>query len=146
MNGFRFTRRGVILGGAAVALTSSGALWLASRANDASQWIEAVVRNHLPGIALDDESLRRFAAELATTAEFSTRKVELALFLDAMSPTLVRVAPEVGAKIAQLERLVLTRYLLGSNFFGVESPHRERIYFGAASSVCGNPFAVFRND
>ena len=146
MSGSRFTRRTVILGGAAVALTSSGALWLSSRADDASQWIEAVVRHHLTGIDLDDESLRRFAAELATTAEFSTRKVELALFLDAMSPTLVRVAPEVGAKIAQLERLVLTHYLLGSNFFRVESPDRERIYFGAASSVCGNPFAVFRND
>ena len=139
-------RRHVLFGGAALALASSGALWFATQADDSGTWIEAVVRKHLPGLDLDATSLRAFATALARDVEFANRKVELALSLDRLAPTLVRVAPEVGAKIERLERQVISRYLLGSNFFRVPDPRAERIYFGASVPACGNPFAVFRND
>jgi hypothetical protein len=139
-------RRHLLFGGAALALGSSGALWFASQAYGSSTWIEAVVRRHLSGLELDSASLQQFATTLARDVEFRNSKVELALNLDSLAPALVRIAPEVGAKIERLERHVISQYLLGSNFFRVRDPRAERIYFSAAIAACVNPFAIFRND
>lgn len=143
----RLNRRHVLIGGAALVTTgSAGAVWLAMRSHDASQWIEAVVRRLLPNVRLDAESLAQYAARLARDAEFRSMKVELALDLDALAPAVVRIAPEVRLKIERLERRVLSGYLLGSNFFRVADPRAETIICTGPVVACGNPFARFRND
>ncbi len=147
MNGqVNLRRRRVLIAGAALAAASSGALWLVARSNDSSDWIEAVVRKHLPGIRLDAESLRRFAMRLADEPAFSARKVALALQLDQISAPLLRLAPEIDAKIGRLERIVLSDYLTSSNFFRVSDPRTETIICHAEPPACGNPFAVFRTE
>ncbi len=141
----RLNRRQLLVGGAALVLAgSAGALWLAMRSHDTHEWIEAVVRKGLPNVRLDAASLREFALRLAGEMEFRSRKVALALDLDALSPALVRFAPEVSRKIEQLERRVLSSFLLGSNFFRVADPRTETVFGGPPLPACGNPFAQFR--
>lgn len=143
----RFNRRQLIVGGAALAVAgSAGALWLATRSHETSEWIEAVVRKSLPNVRIDAVSLRQFAARLAGDAEFLSQKVALALDLDALAPAAVRIAPEVGRKIERLERRVLSSYLLDSNFFRVADPRTETIVCNEPLPACGNPFAQFRQE
>jgi hypothetical protein len=137
-------RRHVLIAGAGVVVASSGGLWLALQARQASDWIEAVVRAHLPRIRLDEQTLNKFAARLASEPTFKSRKLALALDLDGIAPALVRIAPEINRKLASLERLVISEFLLSSNFFRVVDPRRETIVCGERLPVCGNPFAVFR--
>ena len=141
----RVTRRRVLLGGAAVAaLGSAGVAWIATRSQGSHEWIEAVVRRNLWDVRLDPDSLGVFATRLAAEPEFGSRKVALAVALDDVAPALFRLAPEVQRKIARLERIVMSRYLLSSNFFRVADPRVETIVYGEALPACGNPFAVFR--
>lgn len=139
-------RRQVLIAGAALAAASSGALWLAMKTRDPADWIEAVVRKHLPGVQLEVASLHTFAQRLADDPRFKGRKVALAMQLDRFAAPLVRVAPEIDEKIARLERLVLTDYLASSNFFRVADPRAEKIVCHGELPACGNPFAVFRNE
>lgn len=149
MNGKRamtIQRRHVLIAGAALAAAASGAAWIAIRSEHPSEWIEAVVRKHLPGVPLDPATLQSFAERMANEAEFRARKVALALRLDKATSSLVRLAPEVEGKIGELERLVLSAYLSSSNFFRVRDPRAETIYCVDDTPLCGNPFAVFRNE
>lgn len=141
----RLDRRQLLIGGLALAIAgSAGALWLALRSHDTSEWIEAVVRTRLPSVRLDSASLRDFATRLAAEEEFRSRKIALALDLDALAPSVVRIAPEVSRKIEGLERHVLSTYLISSNFFRVADPRAETIFCGEPLLACGNPFAQFR--
>jgi hypothetical protein len=142
----RIDRRRLLLGGVALAVTgSAGMLWLALRSHDTHEWIEAVVRRHLPNVRLDDVSLHRFALQLEREAEFRSRKLALALDLDGLTPAIVRIAPEVRQRIERVERHVLSSYLLASNFFRVTDPRSETIVCTGALPACGNPFAQFRH-
>lgn len=140
-------RRRLLFGGAALVMAgSAGALWLALRSHDTHEWIETVVRKYLPSVRLDDASLRQFAMGLEREAEFRSRKIALAVDLDALAPAIVRIAPEVRRRIERLERRVLSSYLLSSNFFRVTDPRSETIYCHGPLPACGNPFAQFRHE
>jgi hypothetical protein len=142
----RVTRRQLLVGTAAVVATgAAGTVWLAFRTANASEWIEAVVRSRLPNARLDSASLQRFATQLALDPEFKSKKIELALGLDSLAPALVRIAPEVQRKIERLERVVISSYLLSSNFFRVTDPAAETLFVGGSMPACGNPFARFLN-
>jgi hypothetical protein len=135
----------MLIGGAAlVTFGSAGALWVVLRSADSSEWIEAVVRKNLPNVRLDEASLSSFAAGMARAAEFRSKKIALAVELDALAPTVVRLAPEVQEKIERLERVVMSEFLIRSNFFRVDDPRTQTIVCGEALPACANPFAVFR--
>ena len=139
------TRRTLLIAGASsCAAVAAGGLWLATR-DSPREWIEATLRNLLPNIDLDATSLAAFVTHEQEQPEFASRKIALALSLDALAPAMLRIAPEASDKIAELERVVVSDYLLGSNFFRVQDPRGETIYW-SGDGVCGNPFAVFRPD
>lgn len=140
----RVNRRQLLVAGAALAVVgSAGTLWLAMRSHETQDWIQAVVRKHLPSARLDAASLRAFATTLANEPAFRSQKIALALDVDALAPAIVRIAPEVSRKIEQLERRVLSSYLLASNFFRVGDPRTDTILCGEPMPACGNPFAQF---
>jgi hypothetical protein len=139
-------RRGFIAAAAAlVAAASSGALWLTWRAADQEQWIEAMLRKNLPGIKLDPDSLARFVREFAQRRELLERRTNLAIRLDQSLSAVARRIPKAERRIERMERLVVSEYLSGSNFFRVQDPRQETIFYQGTIPACGNPFATFRS-
>lgn len=138
-------RRFLAATGALLATAGSGAAWVAWRGIDREAWIEFVVRKHLPGIELDAESLARFAREFAQHFIFDNWRSGVALRLDYIAPRLAHALAKTQNRVALMERLALSEFLMGSNFFRVPDPRRATIVYGGSILACGNPFATFRN-
>ena len=140
------TRRRLLIAGSALAvLGSGGALWIGSRLEDRAAWIESVVREQLPGVLLDPQSLAMFVRQFAAHRDFENMRWKLAMGLDQAIPVIARRVQKAERRIERLKRRVLTEYLVGSNFFRVSDPRKEMIVYSAAIPACGNPFAVFRD-
>jgi hypothetical protein len=139
-------RRRLLIAGSSVAvLGATGAIWIASRLDGRQAWIEAVVREHLPGIQLDSASLAAFAQSFAATRIFADDKNSLAIKIDQAVPALAQQVSKVERRTERLKRRVITEYLTGSNFFRIEDPRKETIVYSGPLPACGNPFAQFRD-
>ena len=138
-------RRLLIAGSGVVVLAATGATWIASRLDGRQAWIEAVVREHLPGIQLDSASLATFAKSFAATRIFADDKADLAIKVDQAVPAIARRVSKVERRTERLQRRVVTEYLTGSNFFRIEDPYKETIVYSGQLPACGNPFAQFRD-
>jgi hypothetical protein len=140
------SRRRVLIAGSAVAATAAaGGIWIASRIDGPAVWIEAVVRRHLPGLTLDPVSLATFIDEFSRRRELQDAKLKLAVNIDQAVPAVTPRVAKLDRRIDRLERLVVTSYLVGSNFFRESDPHTATIVYGGELPACGNPFAKFRD-
>lgn len=140
------TRRRLLIAGSGVAvLGATGAAWIGSRLDGRQAWIEAVVREHLPGIDLDAATLARFAKDFAATRIFADDKSNLVVKIDQAVPALAARVSKIERRTERLKRRVVTEYLTGSNFFRVADPRTETIVYSGALPACGNPFAQFRD-
>jgi predicted phosphoadenosine phosphosulfate sulfurtransferase len=139
-------RRRFIAGATLIAAAvSSGALWFSWGPEHRQTWVEEVLRKNLPGIQLDPDSLGKFVRSFAAGHEFDDKRMNVAVWMDQALPSVARRISKAERRLARLERLVVSDYLLGSNFFRVEDPRKEIIIYGGRIAVCGNPFAVFRD-
>ena len=138
-------RRLLIAGSSVVALGAIGGTWVASRLDGRQAWIEAVVREHLPGIELDSASLATFAKSFAATRIFADDKANLAIKIDQAVPAIAQQVSKVERRTDRLKRRVITEYLTGSNFFRIEDPRKATIVYSGPLPACGNPFARFRD-
>lgn len=140
-------RRGFLAATAAlVAAAGSGAVWVAWHGVDREGWIELVVRKHLPNIDLDAVSLGRFTRAFARHYIFDDWRSSVALRLDYAAPRLAHSLATTRRRVSLIERLALSEFLTGSNFFRVPDPQRATIVYGGPVPACGNPFAVFLAD
>ncbi len=137
------TRRRLLTAIAVVGVAGAG--WLGLRPYDRKDWIIATVRKHLPGVTLDAASLDRFADELMNDWRLRDTRQRLALWMDHALPGVARRLPKAGDRIVRAERMVMSEFLTGSNFFRVQDPRRETIFYAGAMPACGNPFARFRD-
>lgn len=137
------TRRRLLAAVAALGLAGAG--WLGLRPYDRKEWIVATVHKHLPGVPLDVASLDRFANELMNDRRFQDTRQRIALWMDHALPGIARRLPKAGDRIERAERMVVSEFLTGSNFFRVQDPRRETIVYAGALPACGNPFARFRD-
>jgi hypothetical protein len=140
-------RRRLLIGGSVVVTAGvAGGLWIGSRLDGRQAWIESVLRENLPGITLDPTSLAKFVSEFAQHREFNDDKSNIAVMMDQAVPGVTRKVEKADRRVDRMERLVVTEYLMGSNFFRVPDPRQETIFYsGTVGAVCGNPFAVFRD-
>jgi hypothetical protein len=132
------SRRKVLLGvgGAAVVGAVS---WMPLK-NHRAGWIEQVVRDHLPGIDLDPDSLQTFVKYMLGHERLQPALVRATIFADRFVPWLPAHISKAREGLAGVERHVLTEYLIGSNFFRVPDPKRETIVYTGAVIACINPF------
>jgi hypothetical protein len=138
-------RRLLIAGAGAVVAGVAGGVWIGSRLQGREAWIESVLRENLPGIKLDPTSLAKFVKEFAQHREFNDDKSNLAVMMDQAVPVLTRKLEKADRRVDRMERLVVTEYLMGSNFFRVPDPRQETIFYsGSVGAACANPFALFR--
>lgn len=135
----------LIASGTLVTAAAGGAAWVGSRLDGNEAWIEATVRKHLPGVELDPESLQAFVKRFASSRHFREREQSIAILIDQGSSAVARRITKANRRLERLERLVVSEYLSGSNFFYVADPRQETIFHTGPMPACGNPFAVFRD-
>ncbi len=130
-----------VLFGAAGALTVGivGAAWTPLRSYRA-HWIEQVVRDNLPGIELDPESLQTFGQYMLGHERLQPALVRATIFADRFVPWLPAHVSKAREGLEGVERHVLTEYLIGSNFFRVPDPKQQTIVYNGAVIACINPF------
>lgn len=126
-------------GGAAVLGIFGAASWQ-RLTNYRANWVERVVRENLPGIDLDEESLRVFIKDALAGEWLQNRPVKMAVFADRFVPWLPARIAKARDGLEVLERRVLTEYLIGSNFFRIPDPTQQKIVYGGISVACPNPF------
>jgi hypothetical protein len=133
------SRRKVLFGAAGAAVV--GALAWTPLKNYRASWIEQVVRDNLPGIDLDPDSMQTFVNYMLGHERLQPPLVRATIFADRFVPWLPAHVSKARAGLEGVERQVLTEYLIGSNFFRVPDPKRETIVFRGAVIACRNPFA-----
>lgn len=134
-------RKLLIVGvGGAAALGIFGAASWASLTSYRASWIERVVRENLPGIDLDPASLQTFIKDMLASERMQRKEVKVTVFADRFVPWLPAHISKARNGLEGLERYVLTEYLIGSNFFRVPDPKRERIVYSGMIVACRNPF------
>jgi hypothetical protein len=132
------SRRKVLLG-AAGAVTLGAVVWSPLK-NYRASWIERVVRDNLPGINLDPDSLQTFVKYMQSHERLQPALVRATIFADRFVPWLPAHISKARQGLEGVERHVLTEYLIGSNFFRVPDPKRETIVYSGAVIACINPF------
>jgi hypothetical protein len=143
---FSASRRRFLLGGMASVLAGSLVGNLSSEhATGQDAWVEKILRKNLPGIKLDEASLPHFFRDIHAKGLLDAYRHRLAVFLDQTIPTPTNWVTMLRHAIEGRERLVLSEFLLGSNFFQAQDPMSETITYFGPSPVCGNPFVVYRN-
>ena len=128
-------------GAAATALMSAVSLEWTRHPGGAGTWVEHIVRRHLQGIVLDEASLQTFVREVLESTMLDTKHQLFYSTFKTATEWLASVVPILGAASEHIERQVLTRYLVGSNFFRIPDPRRATIIYFGDSPACGNPFA-----
>jgi hypothetical protein len=132
------SRRNVLIGAAGAAIV--GALAWTPLQNHRASWIERVVRDALPGINLDPNSLQTFVKHMLGHERLQPALVRATILADRFVPWLPAHISKAREGLAGVERHVLTEYLIGSNFFRVPDPKRETIVYHGAVIACINPF------
>jgi hypothetical protein len=134
------------VGGATAALAGLGALKVSGAGSwSGRRWAQDVIRAHLPDIEIDATSLEAFAHEAAQDLPALSR------FSVQAETGWLRLAGWLGLRVAtpeqleQVERQLITRFLIGSNFFQLDDPRRARVVYASHPKACGNPFATFRD-
>jgi hypothetical protein len=98
----------------------------------------AILRRNLPDVQLPEAEIRKFVD--AYLPEFLARRGRREAFLWRAATMIDDLAPW-GAQITEeVERDVLTQFLIGSNFFQLSDPRSEVIEFFGLPSACPNPF------
>jgi hypothetical protein len=132
------SRRKVLLG-AAGAFMLGAVAWLPLK-NYRASWIEQVVRDNLPGIDVDPDSLQTFVKYMLGHERLQPALVRATIFADRFVPWLPAHISKAREGLEGVERHVLTEYLIGSNFFRIPDPKRETIVYNGAVIACRNPF------
>jgi hypothetical protein len=132
-----------LIGGVAgvAALALGGSLAGIRYAGGRAAWIADVVHRNLPGVLIDEASIATFVQDVLASGLLDSDKRRLAILADTTIPALRRLAP-ARERIEWLERLVLTEFLVGSNFFRVADPKTQTIVYSGKTPACGNPFAT----
>lgn len=140
-NRFSSGRRKVLIGAAGAATLGifGGAAWNPLK-NYRASWVEQVVRDNLPGIRLDPDSLQTFVKYMVSHERLQPPLVRATIFADRFVPWLPARISKAREGLAGVERHVLTEYLMGSNFFRVHDPKGETIVYHGAVIACINPF------
>jgi hypothetical protein len=135
-------RRFLIASGALVAAAAAGfsGVRFASSRED---WVASIIRDNLPGITLDPDSLAKFVEEAVRSDALTPLTHRLAVFAEQNVPWVTARVPKVRNGLDKLERRVLTEFLLGSNFFRVPNPQQETIVYYGPAIACGNPLVSF---
>jgi hypothetical protein len=143
-----YLSRRSLLVGAGLLLLGAGAFGLRGRIVDKADFIVMIVRRKVDYVIIPEPDLRRFAEDYAKEPNWRITRLlrsrQLNLFYS--SPGLFRslVLAAYQEKIEMLERIVVTDFLVATDYFSGETqPGKALRYQGMQKGACNNPFAVF---
>lgn len=109
------------------------------------RWAMDVVRDNLPGVALDEASLRQFADDaLANRELLQPKRRQILVWAACALPAVVRRVEGAKRPLEILERRVLSEFMIASNFFTVFESKAEPVAYTGRVAACGNVFARYR--
>jgi hypothetical protein len=109
--------------------------------------IGKILRRRLPGIRTDAVSLAALSRDVQAIF-FKTPVRKLALEGGALAAMIVGIDPfsqlqVTAAEFYRLERIVLTFFILGSDYLDVKDPKADLVTYYAAPAACPNRFAQY---
>jgi hypothetical protein len=111
--------------------------------------IMKILNRRLPGVRIDPPSIAALSRELeAATFQNTARRLALIAAAFAVRIMGIDALAQFGptaAKFAQVERKVLTLFILGSDFLDVRDPKSDLVTYNAAPEECTNRFAQYDN-
>ena len=144
---WRLSRRSLLVG-TGLLLLGAGAFRLRGSSVDAAGLVAKVVRRKADYVMIPESDLRRFADDYVKDPNWRIRELlqsrRVNLFYS--SPELLRgpVFAEYLEQIEMLERIVVTEFLLATDYFSGDTKRGKSLrYQGMQKGVCSNPFARF---
>jgi hypothetical protein len=141
----RLTRRAVFatLTGAATAL--GGIYYFEVGGKD--DFIGKVLKRRLPGVHVEPTSTAALSRDIqASLFKTSFRRIALrggGLAADVFGIDSIAEIAITAKEFQRLERIVVTFFILGSNFLDVDDPKKELVTYYAAPGVCPSRFAQY---
>jgi hypothetical protein len=134
-------RKFLLLSSAAGGVAVLGGLTYA-RTDHYSRWIQEILHRDLPGYTLEPNGLTQFVDEY-----FNRQHGDIRLRLFAAAEGIMDIDPVLPAtkarKVVEEERRILTKFLLGSDFFANYPGGPKVITYQGMPRACINPFARF---
>jgi hypothetical protein len=140
-----FSRRNLLLGGAGVGVTTLGVGGYAAAASE-FDFFKAMLRAELPGVIISDESIRIFSQDAMSRRndDFGPKLKAISAMTRVLGFKAVADMLSDNHTFEKFHRDVLTKFLLGSNFFMLPDPTAEEVlYIGPPGACAANPFAQF---
>jgi len=131
-------RRTVLFGAGALVVSTLAAGGVSIAMLDRTDFFASVLRRYLPDAIVPDVEIAEFADVYwpIMAKRYGSRA--------ALMPSLETVdrlfIPGEMDEVEQMERDILTNFLIGSNFFGLKDPKTEPIDFTGLVVACSNPF------
>lgn len=147
----RWSRRQLLLAGAAGAgtLAAGGALWLA--AARPRELVVALLQRALPGVTIDhasalecaDDVMGVFEGPFVANVQSQVKLKGVRVAGQAVGLDRVAHLGPVEDRLDEITRLAVTRFLLNSNFFQVPDPRAATIVYRRPdpNAACRNPWA-----
>jgi hypothetical protein len=144
----RFSRRATLIYLAAAGAVSAAGAYIWESGPDAL--IDNILKRRFPGVKVQAASMKALVRDIQE-ARFQTFGRRLALQGGARAASIVGLDAlarwkVTAAQFSQLERKVVTFFLLGSNFLDTKEPGSDLVTYQAAPGLCPNRFAEYDSD
>jgi hypothetical protein len=141
----RLSRRAALtlLAAAGAGATAGAYLWTTGPEN----LISRILADRLPGVRIDAAGVTTLTRDIKL-ARFQTFGRRFALEVGARAAGIVGINALARwklteAQFSQLERKVITFFILGSNFLDVKDPKIDLVTYTTAPGACPNRFAAY---
>ena len=104
-------------------------------------WVSDILHRSLPGYALEPKGLALFVEE--HFAHRSSRRRRLLAAAEGVVDFKPMMPAQMAEHFAAEERLILTDFLVGSDFFRNYPAGSKTIVYGGKPTACVSPFAIF---
>ena len=141
----RLSRRTLLTLLTAVGAASAGGTYLWRIGPDAL--IGKILSHRMPGVRIDAASIPALSRDVQMD-RFQSFPRKLSLQGGALVASITGIEALIQFKptatqLAQLERVVVTLFIFGSNFLDVKNPKTDLVTYSAVPDVCLNPFAQY---
>jgi hypothetical protein len=142
----RFSRRQTLVGGLALAAMGTGTAYVGS--SDANDFFRAMVHHELPGVKVNDATIRAFTEDATSGLSPRNRATVRVLSMRCRIVGYGAISAALGQsfKFQRFRREMLTRFLLATDFFQLPDPKAAELHYVGEPIACGNPFAKFAHD